>query len=384
MKDNEKIEHSRDLLKLSRRVVIKFGSAVLTTGGIELNSEHINRLAAQITQIRQQREVVVVSSGAMAAGFAKLGLQNEQQRASLPLKQAAAAVGQSSLMGVYEDAFAQYGIHVAQVLLTAEDLANRHRFLNARGTVAELLALEVLPIINENDTVAVAEIKFGDNDNLATMVSHLVGADLLIILSDIDGLYSADPKRNAKAHLLSIVDRVSSDIEKNATGTTGVGTGGMQSKILAARKAMARGIPVIIANGKRENVINEIFSGADIGTLFIPQDKPLHSRKHWIAHIAATRGTITLDAGAVTALTKSKKSLLPGGIVSVNGHFKLGDCINCVDPEGKCFARGLTRYTASELERIKGLRTSQIVSVLGYKDYDEVIHRDDLVLLADE
>jgi len=374
----------RALVTRARRVVIKVGSAVLTAGGAGLDRGRIEALAADMAAVGEGRELVLVSSGAIAAGFAKLGLTHERKRAPLPLKQAAAAVGQSALMWAYESAFAQHDLKVAQVLLTADDLASRSRFLNARGTMAALLDQRVVPIVNENDTVAVDEIKFGDNDNLSAMITHLVDADLLIILSDIDGLYSADPKQHPDARLIPLVEKTSAEVEKLGGGASSVGTGGMRSKLMAARKVTQRGVPMVVASGRRERVLTELFAGVELGTLFLPQARRAESRKHWIAHIAAPRGTVRVDAGAVAALVQRQKSLLPGGVVAVDGSFKMGDCVTCVDPAGQAFARGLIRYSAAELGRIKGLKTSQIEGVLGYKDYDEVIHRDDLVLLAGE
>ncbi len=366
----------------ARRVVVKVGSAVLTAAGAGLDRGRIEALAADIAALAASREVVLVSSGAIAAGFAKLGLAHERKRATLPLKQAAAAVGQSALMWTYESAFAPHGVKVAQVLLTADDLASRTRFLNARGTLAALLAHDVLPIVNENDTVAVDEIKFGDNDNLSAIVAHVIDADVLVVLSDVDGLYSSDPRRDPAARLVPFVERAGAETERVAGGASGVGTGGMRSKVLAARKVNARGVPMVVASGRRDHVLRDLFAGVELGTLFLPRPRPAASRKHWIASVATSRGSVTLDGGAVAALVDKKKSLLPGGVIAVTGSFKMGDCVTCVDPGGRAFARGLIRYSAADLVRIKGLKTSQIAAVLGRKDYDEVIHRDDLVLLG--
>jgi glutamate 5-kinase len=373
----------RTLVTRARRVVVKVGSAVLTTEGLGLDRARIEALTSELATLKAAgRDVVLVSSGAIAAGFAKLGLSGSRRNASLPFKQAAAAVGQSALMWSYESAFSVHGIRVAQVLLTADDLASRPRFLNARSTMVALLDREVIPVVNENDTVAVEEIKFGDNDNLSAMVAHLVDADLLILLSDVEGLYSADPKHNPTARLVPVVERLSGSLAEAAGGASSVGTGGMRSKVSAARKLTARGVPVVIASGRRERVLGDLFDGREVGTIFLPQAHPSRGRKHWIAHIAAPRGSISVDAGALAALVSRGKSLLPGGVTAVSGSFRMGDCVTCLDPGGRPFARGLIRYSASDLTRIKGLRTSQIALVLGRKDYDEVIHRDDLALLG--
>ncbi len=367
----------------SRRVVIKIGSAVLTASGIGLDQERIGRLAAEISDlIASGREALVVSSGAIAAGFAKLGIEKKPRGMPLPLKQAAAAVGQSSLMWSYEKSFGECGRKVAQVLLTGEDLSSRERFLNARNTLHTLLEHGVVPIINENDTVSVAEIRFGDNDNLSGMVAHLVDADMLVILSDIDGLYSADPRLNPAATLIPLVEKITPEMERGAgDALSAVGTGGMRSKIMAARKVGAYGVPLVIIDGKREGVLAALFAGAEVGTLFLPKEHKNRSRKHWIAYTACSTGRIVVDDGGRMALVEKNKSLLPGGVVTVEGTFKAGDCVTCFDKAGNSFARGLTNYSSTDLDRIKGHKTAEIESILGRKDYDEVIHRDDLVIL---
>jgi glutamate 5-kinase len=324
---------------------------------------------------------MLVSSGAIAAGLAKLGLKKTKGM-PLSLKQAAAAVGQSSLMWAYEKTFASHGLKVAQVLLTREDLSNRTRFLNARNTLQTLLDYGVIPVINENDTVSVDEIKFGDNDNLSGMVAHLSDADLLVILSDIDGLYTADPKFDPSAELIPLVEKITAEVERGAgDAQTQVGTGGMRSKLMTAKKVGAIGVPMVIVNGKKNGVLPALFEGKDVGTLFLPRPEKLESRKHWIAYTVCSSGRLVVDNGARDALIQKGKSLLPGGVVKVEGNFKMGDCVSCADLDGSIFARGLSKYSSIDLDRIKGLKTSQIVSVLGHKDYDEVIHRDDLVIL---
>ncbi len=372
----------RTILSKARRVVIKVGSAVLTSSGGGLDQKRIEQLAKELVSIMDaRREVVLVSSGAIAAGLAKLGLKKTKGM-PLPLKQAAAAVGQSGLMWMYEKTFGAHGKKVAQVLLTREDLSNRSRFLNARNTLQTLLEYGVIPIINENDTVAVDEIKFGDNDNLSGMVVQLIDADVLVILSDIDGLYTADPRLHPDAQFIPLVEKITAEMERGAgDALSGVGTGGMRSKIMAAKKVGAYGAPMVILNGKKNGLLAALFEGRETGTLFLPRPEKMDSRKHWIAYTAASKGGIVVDDGGREALVHKGKSLLPGGVVSVEGPFKVGDCVNCLDLRGAVFARGLVKYSSEELDRIRGLKTSQIEPVLGHKDYDEVIHRDDLVIL---
>ncbi len=372
----------KTIFSKSRRIVIKVGSAVLTSSDQGLDQNRIERLVSDISSVMGEgREVILVSSGAIAAGLAKLGLKKTKSM-PLSLKQAAAAAGQSGLMWAYEKTFSAHGKKVAQVLLTREDLSNRTRFLNARNTLQTLLDHDVIPIINENDTVSVDEIKFGDNDNLSGMVVHLADADLLIILSDIDGLYTADPRVVPSAELIPLVEKITADVERGAgDARTPVGTGGMRSKIMTAKKVGSYGVPMVIVNGKKNGVLLALFEGGDVGTLFLPKAEKQDSRKHWIAYTACTNGRVMVDAGAREALLNKGKSLLPGGIVKIEGNFKIGDCVTCVDSGGSAFARGLVKYSSGDLDRIKGLKTSQIESVLGHKDYDEVIHRDDMVIL---
>ncbi|MCK9420425.1 MAG: glutamate 5-kinase [Nitrospirae bacterium] len=372
----------KTIFSRSRRIVIKVGSAVLTSSDRGLDQSRIERLASDIVAIMAQgHEVVLVSSGAIAAGLAKLGLKKTKGM-PLSLKQAAAAIGQSGLMWMYEKTFDTHGKKVAQVLLTREDLSNRTRFLNARNTLQTLLDYGVIPIINENDTVSVDEIKFGDNDNLSSMVVHLTDADLLVILSDIEGLYTADPKIDSSAVLIPLVEKITAEVERCAGGShTTIGTGGMCSKLMTAKKVGAYGVPMVIVDGKKNGVLQALFEGAEVGTLFLPKPEKQDSRKHWIAYTVCSNGRVMVDDGALEALMNKGKSLLPGGIVKVEGNFKVGDCVTCVDRSERAFARGLVKYSSADLERIKGLKTSQIEAVLGHKDYDEVIHRDDLVIL---
>ncbi len=362
--------------------MIKVGSAVLASSEKGLDEPRIERLAAEISGLLDQgREVILVSSGAIAAGLTKLGLVKKKGM-PLSLKQAAAAIGQSSLMWIYEKTFGAHGRKVAQVLLTREDLSNRTRFLNARNTFHTLLEYGVVPIVNENDTVSVDEIKFGDNDSLSGMVAHLIDADLLVILSDVDGLYTVDPKLDPSAELVSVVDKINAEVEHAAgDAQTLIGTGGMRSKIMTARKVGAYGTPMVIINGEKPGLLKVLFDGGEVGTLFLPRPDKQDSRKHWIAYTVTATGRVTVDDGGREALVNKGKSLLPGGVVKVEGSFKVGECVTCVDRTGQAFARGLVKYSSTDLDRIKGLKTSQIASVLGRKDYDEVIHRDDLVIL---
>jgi glutamate 5-kinase len=381
MQKNSNIDR-KTIFARARRVVIKVGSSVLASSEQGLDHSRIERMVSDISSIMAQgREVILVSSGAIAAGLAKLGLKKTRSM-PLSLKQAAAAVGQSGLMWAYEKTFATHGRKVAQVLLTREDLSNRTRFLNARATIQTLLDYGVVPVINENDTVSVDEIKFGDNDNLSGMVAHLSDAGLLVILSDIDGLYTADPRLDSSAELMPVVEKITAEVERGAgDAQTPVGTGGMRSKIMTAKKVGAIGVPMAIVNGKKNGALLALFEGREIGTLFLPRPDRQDSRKHWIAYTVCSSGRVVVDNGARDALMQKGKSLLPGGVVKVEGNFKIGDCVSCADLEGNVFARGLAKYSSMDLERIKGLKTSQIASVLGHKDYDEVIHRDDLVIL---
>jgi glutamate 5-kinase len=372
----------KTIFSKTRRIVIKVGSAVLTDSEQGLDHVRIERITSDMASIMNNGiEVILVSSGAIAAGLAKLGLKKTKNM-PLSLKQASAAIGQPGLMWAYEKTFAAHGLKIAQVLLTREDLSNRTRFLNARNTIQTLLDYGVVPVINENDTVSVDEIKFGDNDNLSSMVVHLADADLLVILSDIDGLYTTDPKVDPSAQLIPLVEKITAEVERGAgDAQTTVGTGGMRSKLLTAKKVAAYGVPMVIVNGTQSGVLRSLFDGKEVGTLFLPRLERLESRKHWIAYTVTSKGRIVIDDGGREALINKGKSLLPGGIVKVEGSFRIGDCVTCVDRKGSAFARGLVKYSSTDLERIKGLKTSQIAAVLGHKDYDEVIHRDDLVII---
>jgi glutamate 5-kinase len=345
----------------------------------------IHRLSDQIAELRErdpERQIVIVSSGAVASGVRKIGL-SERPR-TIPHKQAAAAVGQGALMEAWEGAFEKYELLVAQVLLTSEDLAHRHRYLNARNTLVTLLDWGILPIINENDTVVVEEIKFGDNDQLSALIAALIGADLLINLTDTRGLYDCDPRLNPAACLIPVVQRIDSKLLACATPQPGaVGTGGMLSKINAARKCLASGIPMVIAPGKERDILLRLFEGENLGTLFLPRGRIYHGKKLWLANLPKPSGDLVIDGGAVHALLKSGKSLLPIGIRSVQGAFGVGAPVRCLDEEGNTVGIGLTNYKSAEIDRIKGRHSEAIESIIGYKHSDEVIHRNNFVL-ADE
>ncbi|MFZ4437442.1 MAG: glutamate 5-kinase [Syntrophales bacterium] len=362
-----------------RRILVKVGSAVLT-GEDGLNLQVIEQLVSDIAALRERGcQVVLVSSGAIASGKHRMGIEGKLK--SIPQKQAAAAVGQGRLMRVYSNAFGKHGLFVGQVLLTMSDITDRKRFLNIRNTLFTLLEWGVITIINENDTVAVDEIKFGDNDHLAAMVANIVEAHLVINLTSTEGLYDRNPTDTRKAKLIPLVAEITPEIEAAATeDATPVGMGGMKSKVLAAKKVTASGIPYIIAPGRRAGVLQEILDGKETGTLFLPSAEHLNSRKYWIAFTLRSRGRLLIDDGAKEALVRDGKSLLPSGVIQVEGDFVLGDPVTCVDSAGNAIAKGLVNYGADEIRKIMGLKTAKIEQVLGYKDYDEVIHRDNLAV----
>jgi glutamate 5-kinase len=369
------------LVSRVKRVVIKIGSSVLTNESSEISEGLFDEIAREVSVIKSRGiEPILVSSGAIAAGMKKLGLREKPK--DVLMKQAVAACGQSTLMWYYEKAFSAFGEGVAQILLTHDALSIRKRFLNARKTLFTLLEIGVIPIVNENDTIAVEEIVFGDNDKLAALVTNLVEADLLILLSDIDGLYSKDPTNHKDAELISVIDEIDERIEEIAGETLGrTTTGGMKTKIEASKTAAAFGIPTIIANGKRQNVLSEIFSGREIGTFLLPAKEKLKSRKHWIAFTLKPSGEIVIDDGAKRAIASFGKSLLPSGIRGMRGDFGIGELVKCVDERGVEVARGLVSYSSDEIRKIAGARTSDIEKILGYKYSDEVIHRNDLVIM---
>ncbi len=368
-------------LTQAKRIVVKIGSRLIASRAEGLRPEQIERLADELASLRARgRELLVVSSGAVVSGIRKLQLKEYPK--SLPVKQAAAAVGQSRLMWAYEKAFERLNIQVAQILLTHEDLADRRRFLNARNTLTTLIGFGIVPIINENDTVAVDEIRVGDNDTLASEVAHLADADLLVILSDVDGLYTEDPRKNPSATLIPLVSQITEDIERLAgASSTFEGTGGMATKLRAAKKVAGYGISTLILNGEQAGLLPSILAGGTGGTVFLAQERRLNSRKHWIAFTLRSQGQIHLDQGAVDALTTRGKSLLASGILRISGQFEVGDAVSCLDPNGKEFAKGLVNFSSDLLQQIKGLKTPEIQEKIGLQEYEEVIHRDNLVLL---
>jgi glutamate 5-kinase len=371
----------KELLKTVKRVVIKIGSRVLTNADGALDMAVFGRICLEIAALRRQGlQVVVVSSGAIAAGRSELGLTDKPR--TIPHKQAAAAVGQTRLMQAYENSLAPHGLKTAQVLLTSEDLGSRQRFLNARATLDALLGFGIIPIINENDTVVVDEIKFGDNDNLSALVTNVAEAHLLLILTDIEGFYSADPNSHPDATLIPLVRNITREVERAAGGSAStVGTGGMATKIAAAKKAGKNGVATIMVSGKRDGIIVAALAGDDVGTLFLPSDTGLNRRKHWIAYTLKPSGRIVVDDGARTALLKKGKSLLPSGMVRVEGRFERGACVKLCGADGVEFARGLSDYSSGESSRLIGCKSAEIETILGYHYGDVIIHRDNLVLL---
>ncbi len=366
------------------RIVAKFGTSLVTGGSNHLNQDIMSNLVTQVAQLHKQGlELLVVSSGAIAAGRYKLGLTKELK--GIPFKQVLASVGQNRLMQTYEQLFSQHNITVAQALLTKSDLSDRAGYLNARNTLLALLELRVLCIVNENDVVAVDEIqeaKFGDNDNLSAMVANLVDADLLLILTDAAGLYTADPHRHPDARLIPQVERIDSEIERLAADTTGgLGTGGMITKIEAAKLATASGVTVVIADGREKDVILRLAAGKAIGTRFWPLTNKLESRKRWMVSGLSTRGGLVVDSGAARALRKQKRSLLATGIKDVEGKFQRGDVVTIFDHKGSILGCGISNYSSSDINAIRGVHSRKIATLLGYDYGSEVVHRNNLVVL---
>lgn len=365
----------------ARRVVVKIGSGVLSRQN-GLNTQVIRSLSRQISRLMDEgRELIMVSSGAMASGIAKIGLP--QRPEEIPQRQAVAAVGQAGLIREYEKAFDRFHKKVAQILLTSDGLTSRKRYLYARHTLHTLLEWRVVPIINENDTVSVEEIQFGDNDHLAAVISLLMNADLLVNLTNIDGLFTDDPRKNTSAELISDVSSITKSLEAIASSIPGaLGTGGMLSKITAARKVTAAGVPMVIANGEARDILLRLFAGHPDGTFFMPRNKRMNSRKRWIGFTLKPKGTLIIDNGAVDALVNRGKSLLASGIVRVEGHFDIGSPVEIRRLDGAVLGVGLANYKASDIGKIKGCKSIAIKACLGYKPYDEVIHRDNLVITA--
>jgi glutamate 5-kinase len=379
----ERLQIRKNLFDSVRRAVIKVGSGVLTHDH-GLNARVIRGLAREVSTLMDQgHQVILVSSGAIASGMKKMDMV--ERPSDIPRKQAVAAIGQSRLMLEYEKSFARYQKKTAQILLTRDDLCNRRRYLNARNTINVLIDWKIVPIINENDTVVVEELKFGDNDNLSAMITHLMDAQILVNLTDIDGFYDKDPAGHRDALLIPLVWRIDRAMEKAASDIPGAfGMGGMSSKIQTAKKVTTSGIHMVIASGLKPNILKRLFDGRDVGTLFLPRRKKMGSRKCWIAFTRKAEGAVKVDRGAAKVMYKRGKSLLAVGILDVEGDFGVGAAVSCIDPDGIPFARGLVNYKANDIRQLMGLKTSQIQQRLGYKHYDEVIHRDNLVIMRDD
>lgn len=370
----------RSELADSRIWVIKIGSSLLTDNGRGLNSDSIAGWVAQIAALHEQGvAVVLVSSGAVAEGVARLGLPGRPS--AIHQQQAAAAVGQMGLIQAYESQFKTWGKHTAQILLTHDDLSDRKRYLNARSTLKALLEMGVIPVVNENDTVVTDEICFGDNDTLAGLVANLINADVLVILTDQEGLFDADPRSNREAKLIHEARSNDPDLLRMAGGSGALGRGGMQTKIKAARLASRSGTATILAHGGRDDILPALRRGEQIGTFLSPDDRPMTARKQWLASHLRVRGTLVLDDGAVRVLRESGRSLLPVGIRSVRGQFRRGDMVACESQAGEIVAHGLVNYAAAEATLLCGRATNDILELLGYDGDPEMIHRDNMVVL---
>lgn len=358
--------------------VIKIGTNLLADKKLGIDSARIDLIAKSICSLRTAgRDVAVVSSGAIGAGVAAIGLKERPR--TIPAKQATAAIGQPLLMEAYEKAFRKYKQPIAQLLLTKDDFAERARYVNARNTFASLFEHGVVPVINENDTVAVEEIKLGDNDNLSAMVAALIDAGILVILSDVDGLYTADPAHDRSAELVRVVERITPKIERYAKRTRSeLSTGGMTTKIEAAKRCVASGTAVVITNGTKPDAIDNVFAGNIAGTVFLPANKTLSMRKQWIGFVSHTKGCVVIDEGAKNALMKKHKSLLPSGITEVRGDFKTRDIVSILDSEGQQIGKGISAYSSVELNKIKGKKSTEVETILHRKAPAEVIHRNDL------
>ncbi|WP_337393505.1 glutamate 5-kinase [Phascolarctobacterium succinatutens] len=375
-------EASREALKKANRIVIKVGTSTITYANGKRNFSQIDRLAREISDLQNQgKEMILVTSGAVAVGVDRMGLPGKPK--TIPGKQAAAAVGQGVLMHTYEKFFADYGQIVAQVLITKTEAIDRHRYTNTRNTFMELMRQRVIPIVNENDVVALDELKIGDNDNMSALVAGIVDADLVIILSDVDGLYTANPQTHPDAVIVPEVAEITPEIEASAGGVGSArGTGGMATKIQAAKAATSSGIHLVIASGTEKNAITRVLQGEELGTLFVSRENRLQFRKRWLAFGAKIAGSIVVDDGCAKAIRKAGGcSILPAGVFAVQGEFLPGSTVSVIDKDAHELARGLVHYSSAELEQIKGCNSGEIANILGHKNFDEVIHRDDLVIL---
>lgn len=375
-------EASREALKKANRIVIKVGTSTITYANGKRNFSQIDRLAREISDLQNQgKEMILVTSGAVAVGVDRMGLPGKPK--TIPGKQAAAAVGQGVLMHTYEKFFADYGQIVAQVLITKTEAIDRHRYTNTRNTFMELMRQRVIPIVNENDVVALDELKIGDNDNMSALVAGIVDADLVIILSDVDGLYTANPQTHPDAVIVPEVAEITPEIEASAGGVGSArGTGGMATKIQAAKAATSSGIHLVIASGTEKYAITRVLQGEELGTLFVSRENRLQFRKRWLAFGAKIAGSIVVDDGCAKAIRKAGGcSILPAGVFAVQGEFLPGSTVSVIDKDAHELARGLVHYSSAELEQIKGCNSGEIANILGHKNFDEVIHRDDLVIL---
>lgn len=373
---------TRENLSNANRIVVKVGTSTLTHTTGKLNLLRIERLARELSDLANQgKQIILVTSGAVSAGMERLGLKEKSK--TIPEKQAAAAVGQGILLHIYEKMFGEYGQIVAQVLLTRADSVNRKRYTNSRNTLMALLNQGVIPIINENDAVAIDELKIGDNDTLSAMVASIIDADLLIILSDVEGVYTANPQTDPEAVLLEEITDITPAIEELAGGPgTLRGTGGMYTKIQAAKIAVNSGVTMVIASGGRDGAVREILQGHKVGTIFVSKENRLQIRKRWLAFGASISGKVTVDKGCEQALITGGSSLLAAGITAVEGDFELGNTISIVSNTGRELARGITNYNADDIKKIMGAHTQAISQILGSKPYDEIVHRDNLVILV--
>jgi glutamate 5-kinase len=377
----EGLYYRQTLFDKAKRVVVKVGSAILT-GKDGLNHQVVANLVQEIAFLHNSgREVILVSSGAVAAGKRKVRFPDDRDL-TIREKQALAAIGQSRLMHDYDEAFGEHGKNIAQILLTHSDLADRKRYLNVRNTLLTLFDFGVIPVINENDTVSTEELRFSDNDNLGALVANLIEADMFICLTDVDALYDRNPLTDPEAKAIYTVSEVTEKIEAMAGNSkSALGTGGMRSKINAAKMVSAGGGSSFIGPGRQKDVLKHLFSGEMIGTFFLPRTEKMQSRKRWIAYVLKPQGSLMLDEGACLAITAKGRSLLPSGVIDIKGQFDQGDSVSCVDRNNRPIAVGLVNFCADDLRKIKGLRSDKIANVLGYKESDEVMHRDNLVIL---
>lgn len=375
-----KIIDRSEIFRSVKRLVVKVGSSSITSPNFDIALGKVSSLVDELAVVKNSGiDLILVSSGAISAGMGRLKMKTRQK--DIPTLQAAAAVGQNILMHAYESRFRKHHLPIAQILLTQDDFSDRKRYTNASNTIQRLLKFGVVPIVNENDTISVDEIKIGDNDTLSAMVTNLAEADLLLILSDMDGFYTADPRINPSAGLIDTVSEITDELKRSAGDAgTAFGTGGMVTKINAAEIVTGSGEYMVLANGSEKNVIQRVLQGERLGTIFLPQGKRMSGRRRWIAYSLPSSGVLKVDKGARQALVHNGRSLLASGLIEVVGDFEFGDAVQCVDESGEEFARGLMNYGSDEAKMIIGKQTSEIEKILGYRYYDEVIHRDNLVV----